>query len=188
MDASEVGKRYGKLTVIETGHRRGGRNACLCQCECRKQYVVIKKHLVSGKTKSCGCSKREDASNRFWKGVGEIPRHYYCIVKSNAAARKIKFSITLEEMWGLFLTQKRKCALTGVMLKFRGRNSRRREPDYDQTASLDRIDSSEGYEIGNVQWVHKTINLMKFSLAEKELNDWVKIIYEFQNSKTNPTP
>lgn len=36
------------------------------------------------------------------------------------------------------------------------------------TASLDRIDSSKGYVIGNVQWVHKTINTMKMDLANSE--------------------
>ena len=29
------------------------------------------------------------------------------------------------------------------------------------TASLDRIDSSKGYIEGNVQWVHKSVNIMK---------------------------
>ena len=33
--------------------------------------------------------------------------------------------------------------------------------DRSHTASLDRIDSSLGYTIGNVQWVHKHVNVMK---------------------------
>lgn len=31
----------------------------------------------------------------------------------------------------------------------------------DKTASLDRIDSGKGYEVGNVQWLHKDVNMMK---------------------------
>ena len=31
----------------------------------------------------------------------------------------------------------------------------------EQTASLDRIDNSKGYEVGNIQWVHKEINMMR---------------------------
>ena len=31
----------------------------------------------------------------------------------------------------------------------------------NDSISLDRIDSSKGYEENNVQWVHKDINLMK---------------------------
>jgi hypothetical protein len=67
-------------------------------------------------------------------------------------------NITLEYIWDLLLEQNRKCALTGLPLTF--------AKDYnkstlDQTASLDRIDSSVGYIIGNVQWVHKEINKIK---------------------------
>ena len=31
----------------------------------------------------------------------------------------------------------------------------------DANASLDRIDNTKGYEIGNIQWVHKDVNWMK---------------------------
>lgn len=30
-----------------------------------------------------------------------------------------------------------------------------------RTASLDRIDSTKGYVEGNVQWIHKRLNIMK---------------------------
>jgi hypothetical protein len=34
----------------------------------------------------------------------------------------------------------------------------------EQTASLDRIDNSQGYINGNIQWVHKIINRIKMDL------------------------
>ncbi len=34
-----------------------------------------------------------------------------------------------------------------------------------KTASLDRIDSRLGYEPGNIQWVHKDVNQMKWHLS-----------------------
>lgn len=37
-----------------------------------------------------------------------------------------------------------------------------------KAASLDRIDSKRGYTEGNVQWVHKSVNLAKNSLSEVE--------------------
>ena len=37
--------------------------------------------------------------------------------------------------------------------------------------SLDRIDSSKGYEIGNVQWVTKYINWAKNDLSQKDFID-----------------
>lgn len=45
-----------------------------------------------------------------------------------------------------------KCALTDWDISL----------DYKQgTASLDRIDSNQGYILGNVQWVHSMVNMCK---------------------------
>ena len=38
----------------------------------------------------------------------------------------------------------------------------------NQTASLDRIDSSKGYTKNNVQWLHKDINIMKRDFPEEK--------------------
>lgn len=35
------------------------------------------------------------------------------------------------------------------------------------TASLDRIDNSKGYEEGNIQWVHKDVNFMKRTYSQE---------------------
>ena len=32
------------------------------------------------------------------------------------------------------------------------------------TASLDRIDSTRGYTVDNIQWIHKDLNRMKWNL------------------------
>lgn len=54
----------------------------------------------------------------------------------------------------MFLKQNRKCILSGIELKIANGNN-------GNTASIDRIDNTKGYELGNVQWVHKHINFMK---------------------------
>lgn len=48
----------------------------------------------------------------------------------------------------------------------------------EQTASLDRIDSSKGYIPGNVQWVHKDVNKMKLALSEKRLLELCTLIVQ----------
>ncbi len=55
------------------------------------------------------------------------------------------------------------CALSGLPLIYAIKSR-----DTNATASLDRIDSSKGYVKGNVQWVHKTINGMKWDSNEKD--------------------
>lgn len=49
------GKRYGRLLVLDTQSR--GR--CQCCCDCGKQTIVRRKHLIAGRTKSCGCLRSE---------------------------------------------------------------------------------------------------------------------------------
>lgn len=61
------------------------------------------------------------------------------------------------------MAQNRQCKLSGMPLKFKTHK-------YDEVgnASLDRIDSSKGYTIDNVQWVHKDINKMKWNINQPE--------------------
>lgn len=60
---SLIGKVFERLTVIERAERpqgvKGGDAYWLCECECGKKVVVMGKSLKSGKTKSCGCYKRD---------------------------------------------------------------------------------------------------------------------------------
>lgn len=77
-------------------------------------------------------------------------------IQWDARDRKIEFNLTIEYLWELYLLQKKKCALTGEDLCF-GKYTK----DISRTASLDRVDSAKGYIVGNVQWVHKDINLIK---------------------------
>jgi hypothetical protein len=96
-----------------------------------------------------------------WKGYGEVSATYFNRCKANANARKLEFSITIEYVWCLFLKQKRKCALSGMPLQFQSKSWLT-----DGNASLDRIDSSVGYVEGNVQWVDKDINEMKWGKSD----------------------
>jgi hypothetical protein len=52
-----MGKRFGKLTVIEISSEKGSRGAILwlCKCDCGKIFNVLTASLTHGGTKSCGC-------------------------------------------------------------------------------------------------------------------------------------
>ena len=53
-----VGKKFGKLTVIEYAGKRAGMHRWTCLCECGNETIVGQTLLQSGKTKSCGCLSR----------------------------------------------------------------------------------------------------------------------------------
>lgn len=55
----EIGKRYGKLVVIEkTEKRYHGTTIYKCLCDCGNYKEVDINKLHTGHTKSCGCGKR----------------------------------------------------------------------------------------------------------------------------------
>lgn len=60
-----AGKRYARLVVLGLAestkfHQRQSK----VKCDCGNVVVVRNCHLVTGKTKSCGCLKREEAAKR----------------------------------------------------------------------------------------------------------------------------
>lgn len=103
-----------------------------------------------------------------WKGHGDISSTYWTQVQHGAEVRGLCMRITIEYAWQLFQTQGGRCALSGLPIRF---GSRARHPSdiaINATASLDRIDNDKGYLVGNVQWVHKAINIMKKTHSVEE--------------------
>lgn len=157
-----LGRVYGKLTVTQPHSRdRNGHARWECVCECGKVKVVAATHLVSGKTRSCGCGIPRGKERKQWRGYEEISGQVWNQIVRGAdgskGRRAIPFNLTIEQVWDLYEQQGRLCALSGLPIYFAARFND------SQTASLDRIDSSKGYVIDNVQWVHKDINKMKNS-------------------------
>lgn len=115
--------------------------------------------------------------HHYWKGFGKISGHYWGKVVKGANKRNLEISITIEDAWNKFLEQDCKCIISGVNLYFP--KSITKEKSSSQTASLDRIDSFQGYVSNNIQWIHKDINIMKNKMSNKKLISWCKIIAEY---------
>lgn len=82
-----------------------------------------------------------------------------------------EFSLTLQDLLLLYELQGGKCAVTGLdMTRVVG------EGHVRTNVSLDRIDSSIGYVIGNVRLVCCIVNLMKHTMTDSELLLWCKNI------------
>jgi hypothetical protein len=177
-------QRFGKLTVVSFDHRQKTSGGFIkyywkCKCDCGKIKVIRKSHLISGKISSCGClSNRQGKDSPHFKGYEEITGGYYNSLKKGATdrGRNFKFSVSLEYLWNLFLKQNRRCALTGWDIVFDKRRGSK------QTASLDRINSSKGYVKGNVQWVHKDVNLMKNNYNQNRFIQVCKSVANYYKS------
>lgn len=161
-----VGTRWEMLKVIAKSDSRGksGRQSQYwkCKCDCGKIIELATKDINLKNRISCGCwikSKEYREKHWSWCGCGDIHGKWWGNIKRGAKKRNHKFTISIEYAWNLFLKQRKKCALTGLDLKF-GSNMKEIEKGVT-TASLDRINSNLGYIKGNVHWVHKDINFMK---------------------------
>jgi hypothetical protein len=88
-------------------------------------------------------------------------------IQSNAIKRGLTFDLDIDYLWNLFLKQNKKCALTGIDINIV--NATISNNYHLNTASLDRIDSSKGYEKNNIRWVHKAINHLKSDINDDDL-------------------
>lgn len=84
----------------------------------------------------------------------EIPVAWFNSKTRRAKQRDYEFTITIEDIWDIYIAQDKVCALSGVPIDFNG------------TASLDRIDNSQGYVRENIQIVHKDVNYMKYIYSQ----------------------
>lgn len=124
----------------------------------RRNYAILS--FNEGKLcKKCSNSIPDNCSHKGW--IKDVLRYSFVNkFKSGAKLRGIVWAIEFDYLADLLTSQEFKCALTGwdIDAKNVAKN----------TASLDRIDSSIGYVEGNVQWVHKMVNMCKQQYTQEE--------------------
>jgi hypothetical protein len=63
-----TGRRFGRLTAVEKdGQDKDGNTIWKCACDCGNDISVIHSRLTIGNVQSCGCLRRELASEKFSK-------------------------------------------------------------------------------------------------------------------------
>lgn len=172
-NSSEIGKIFRKLKVIGFSHQAGKDSELYwnCICECGNTCVYSTKVLHKVQT-SCGCELKRNGE-KLRKNYKDISGSYYGYIKINASRRKLDFSISIKYIYDIYKNQDKKCYFTNLDIPM--------YPDYynNDIGSLDRIDSSKGYIEGNVQWVHKDINFMKWDLTNEQFINYAKYINNF---------
>lgn len=187
----------GEYTVLsDTKHRvnQDGYTYYMCKCSCGKEELVkVGKLFRSGFTSCESCIKKRNYNlytKAKWdvvrtKYVGELSGTFFSHIKQSASTRGIEFAVTKEELWELLIKQDSKCALTRVPIQL-STARKKSDPDFSQiTASLDRIDSEGGYTSGNIQWLHKEVNKMKWTLSNE---DFINICRHVVNVHGNTEP
>jgi hypothetical protein len=176
-----IGDKFGFWKIEDLDIRRGeeiGRRfdgwfvkvVCKCGKEAYREHSKLTKGISTG-CQSCSINRRLNKNVR-WSGYKSMSGSIVKRIKHGAEQRNIPFNITKEFMYDLMIEQKWKCSLTGIILNWK-------------SASLDRIDSLIGYEEGNVQWVHKRINVMKNAMSKSELLYWCNAVLSYGDNHNN---
>lgn len=173
IDHSIIGKKFGKLTVIEFSHidkRKSANFKCICDCGNKK--ICNGYSLKRGRTKSCGCISSPSAYKTIKIGLWNH-------IKYNAQIRNIELLIDPKDIYEQFQLQNGICALSGLKITL----GTTRNSWTSSTASLDRINSQKPYIKGNIQWVHKIVNKMKMELEEEEFIFFCTNIANYQKER-----
>ena len=139
-------------------------------CNCEQAYTR-KDHAKQSSSCDWQCKKCLGLSKKLSqnKPVGDEQRVFNKFKKS-AFSRGLEWAVSKEYLFSLF---DGKCALTGWDINL----------TYDAgNASLDRIDSSKGYVVGNVQWVHSMVNMCKNKYPEQ---DFIKMCLAVARTKSS---
>ena len=75
-----TGKQYERLIVSSRAPNQGKRTAWNCICACGNEVVVLGQSLASGRTRSCGCLRREESRESALRRLGKPGRwkHGHC--------------------------------------------------------------------------------------------------------------
>lgn len=170
--------RYIIEPVAETMHfSESARRIWTVQClSCNKIYDMVESGFTgpsntAERCRDCAYQERQGEKSYNYKGYKDLRGSYLSKMRLLSARRGRPFTVDVKFLWELFQKQDGKCALSGVPIHF--------SPDYakwNQTASLDRIDSNGGYTPDNVQWVHKDLNRMKSNFTQEQFIEYCTMV------------
>lgn len=149
-----------QITLGEEG--RYHRNCPSCgadQSYLRRNYAIESFRL--GKVCKACSNKQADNCHRGWHRGIRIS--WFNQFRTNAELRGYEWQLTLDDVADLMEAQNSQCALTGLSIEFPESGH-----PYKAPASIDRINSTKGYERGNIQLVVRKINMMKQQYSQGE--------------------
>lgn len=138
-----TGKKYGRLTVIKKDEEKSGRHIFwVCECSCGNTTTVRGDHIVSGRTRSCGCFKKENAYHTH----GESKTRLFYIWSSMKERCNNPNNKRYNDYGGRGIT------ISPEWQKYEDFRDWAYSSGYDESLTLDRVDVNGNYEPNNCRW------------------------------------
>jgi len=168
-----VGKRNGRLVILERLGVKGKNRLYRCKCDCGTECILPSTHL-RGKTgtQSCGCLAKEKKLVKLPFGESAF-NSLFSTYKISAKHRKIDFKLSKVEF--RILTQQ-SCYYCGAP-PYQIYQPKRCNGEYIYTG-IDRCDSNEGYIAENCVACCGICNKMKLSLSSNVFIEQIKKIFK----------
>lgn len=167
-----TGKKFGKLTPIKPiGKNKRNQVIWLCKCDCGKLYETVASYIVSGNTRSCGCSRMKNGEihnqrlYNIWHGMKNRCYNSSHMAYKNYGGR----GITVCEEWNNDFQSFYKWSV---------------ENGYSDSLTIDRIDKNGNYEPSNCAWktmkeqannTRRNVNI-EYNGETHTISEWIEII------------
>ena len=126
------------------------------------------KSAVKGDWKCKSCANHD---NNFKGRFGPMPITWFEIKRKGGLHRGLMWDLEPQDILDLYEQQNGLCALTGWPIGWAKKG-------LTATASIDRIDSGEGYIKGNIQLLHKDVNMSKQQYSQDYFIELCKAVAE----------
>ena len=179
-----TGKRFGKLTALNIAVKRGNRGQLYwnCVCDCGNYHVVSGDCLRSGKSKSCGCARKNPPNKIDNREQAIVKQLYKSTIVKRSKLLGLDYNLTLDYYSKMI---KQPCYYCGKAYsnyandRFNSvKNGKKTSDTVVYYNGIDRIDSSTGYNKGNIVTCCKYCNTAKNTMTQEEFKEWIKRVYE----------
>lgn len=142
-----VGKRFGRLVVTQEYKIKNKRAYWLCVCDCGNSTYIYRQSLIKEKTQSCGC---------IVKRHGESNSRIYAIYNNMIYRCNTPTSPAYDNYGGrgISVCEEWMDKESGFVNFYQWAM----QNGYNDTLTIDRIDSNDGYKPYNCRWVTKSKN------------------------------